>query len=552
MDSKNILIIDDNKENIKVASAVLKEAGLNISFATSGARGIEVVRENEIDLILLDILMPMMDGFRTCEIIRDELGYRDIPIIFLTASDSEDSIKKAFEVGGVDYVTKPFRSAELQSRVFTQLRLSEFNKNLQKAIKTKSEALEKSFITDRESGIYNAAKLTHDLDRDERVWGVMIKYKDWGDLIQTYGFDVGNRAVLELARTLREYVAKRNFDTVLYRFSADEFIIICSDKNKQEVLEAIEGIRECIRSSKFHITERMSHSFNVWISYSRSNRRELLQHLKLAQMEAQNANSGIEEFNPRALDMLQKQENNFYWMSKIQDSLEQEMIIPFYQPIVDSRNGSIVKYECLARLKDEGRIVSPGEFIPSAIDMGLIPEITVKILTSAYKDVGVKGYSFSVNITEADLKRGHLLELLENLGKIYSVSPSQVTLEILEDISVYGSNDVIDQLKSLKDAGFILALDDFGSEQASFSRIMDLEVDQIKIDGQFIKHLNTCKRSQVVVETITSMAKALKCECIAEFVHSKEVLNKVVEFGIEYSQGFYFYKPLEQPIKNGD
>ncbi|MFW5990128.1 MAG: response regulator, partial [Campylobacterales bacterium] len=88
MDSKNILIIDDNKENIKVASAVLKEAGLNISFATSGARGIEVVRENEIDLILLDILMPMMDGFRTCEIIRDELGYRDIPIIFLTASDS--------------------------------------------------------------------------------------------------------------------------------------------------------------------------------------------------------------------------------------------------------------------------------------------------------------------------------------------------------------------------------------------------------------------------------------------------------------------------------
>ncbi|MFP4331889.1 MAG: response regulator, partial [Campylobacterales bacterium] len=392
MDSKNILIIDDNKENIKVASAVLKEAGLNISFATSGARGIEVVRENEIDLILLDILMPMMDGFRTCEIIRDELGYRDIPIIFLTASDSEDSIKKAFEVGGVDYVTKPFRSAELQSRVFTQLRLSEFNKNLQKAIKTKSEALEKSFITDRESGIYNAAKLTHDLDRDERVWGVMIKYKDWGDLIQTYGFDVGNRAVLELARTLREYVAKRNFDTVLYRFSADEFIIICSDKNKQEVLEAIEGIRECIRSSKFHITERMSHSFNVWISYSRSNRRELLQHLKLAQMEAQNANSGIEEFNPRALDMLQKQENNFYWMSKIQDSLEQEMIIPFYQPIVDSRNGSIVKYECLARLKDEGRIVSPGEFIPSAIDMGLIPEITVKILTSAYKDVGVKGY----------------------------------------------------------------------------------------------------------------------------------------------------------------
>ncbi len=119
----DILIVDDVSENIKVAMNILKEDNYNFSFATNGEQALEVVKNKKFDLILLDIMMPKINGFAVCEALKKDEMTKDIPVIFLSAKADIDSITKGFSLGGVDYITKPFHSAELIARVKNHLEL---------------------------------------------------------------------------------------------------------------------------------------------------------------------------------------------------------------------------------------------------------------------------------------------------------------------------------------------------------------------------------------------------------------------------------------------
>jgi signal transduction histidine kinase len=125
MDTKNytILIVDDNPNNLKVLGGVLKSAGYNYRMAKSGKLALSVLEKTKPELILLDIQMPEMDGFETCEKIKEMPENQNIPIIFLTANSDSESVNKAFKVGGVDYVTKPFNTEELLRRIETHIKL---------------------------------------------------------------------------------------------------------------------------------------------------------------------------------------------------------------------------------------------------------------------------------------------------------------------------------------------------------------------------------------------------------------------------------------------
>ncbi len=129
--SYNILIVDDVVENIQVAMNVLKEDNYDLSFAMSGAEALSLIEEHDYDLILLDIMMPEMDGYEVCRAIKALPAQSDIPIIFLTAKVNIESISKAFELGGVDYITKPFNAEELLIRVRTHVQLYNARKILE-------------------------------------------------------------------------------------------------------------------------------------------------------------------------------------------------------------------------------------------------------------------------------------------------------------------------------------------------------------------------------------------------------------------------------------
>jgi len=119
----NVLIVDDVVENIQIAMNILREENYNLTFALSGEEALTLMAENHFDIILLDIMMPNMDGYSVCEEIKKDKSLKDIPLIFLTAKANIDAITRGFELGASDYLVKPFHAEELMARVRTQLEL---------------------------------------------------------------------------------------------------------------------------------------------------------------------------------------------------------------------------------------------------------------------------------------------------------------------------------------------------------------------------------------------------------------------------------------------
>lgn len=122
-ENSTVLIVDDIPENLQVLGNILMSNGLDVGFATNGNQAIEAIEYKLPDIILLDIMMPGMDGFEVCKILKSNDNTKDIPIIFLTAKTQSEDIVKGFDVDAVDYVTKPFNASELVARVFTQLEI---------------------------------------------------------------------------------------------------------------------------------------------------------------------------------------------------------------------------------------------------------------------------------------------------------------------------------------------------------------------------------------------------------------------------------------------
>ncbi len=119
----HILVVDDNQENLKVVNSLLKEENYKIALALDGKSALDTLEKTRIDIILLDIMMPGMDGFEVCKILKSNERTKNVPVIFLTAKSDIDDVVKGFREGGVDYITKPFRKEELIVRVRNQVQL---------------------------------------------------------------------------------------------------------------------------------------------------------------------------------------------------------------------------------------------------------------------------------------------------------------------------------------------------------------------------------------------------------------------------------------------
>lgn len=154
VEGSQILVVDDNPKNIQVLGEILSEAGYQVGIAQNGVQALKFVASSSPDLILLDIMMPEMDGLETCIRLKESPNTKDIPVIFLTAKTQTEDIVKGFEVGAVDYVTKPFYSTELLARVRTHLQLKLTLKQIQDDLdlavdfqrKTLSDIIEVPFL----------------------------------------------------------------------------------------------------------------------------------------------------------------------------------------------------------------------------------------------------------------------------------------------------------------------------------------------------------------------------------------------------------------------
>lgn len=239
MENKTILIIDDTTTNLDILVELLD--AYDVIDAISGKDALEIVGEEKIDLILLDIMMPEMDGYEVCRRIKENKKTKDIPVIFITAKTDEDSIEKAFNVGGIDYVSKPFKPKELLARVKTHLEFRVLIENLE-------------FLSshDTMTGIYNRRKffelaIQKFNNEKENLYAVMIDIDKFKDINDSYGHDVGDKVIKLLATTIKDNISE---SSVFGRLGGEEFGLICNSQSIDTVKQSIESLRELIESQE--------------------------------------------------------------------------------------------------------------------------------------------------------------------------------------------------------------------------------------------------------------------------------------------------------------
>lgn len=235
----HILIVDDEKLNIELAAIYLKEDGYKLSFALNAKSAIESVIKHKIDLILLDINMPGKDGFDVCKLLKDDPKTKDIPVVFLTAQTDIEYISRAFEVGGVDYISKPFNGVELKARVKTHLQTLS---NLQE-IKEKQSKLAQLSITDQLTKLNNALYFDSQIkaynSRDENFWFVYIKIDRFDKINEIYGFHTANKLIKKFAKLIEDTAFS---NATVARLYGTGFGILMKDYEIQTVKELYEKL----------------------------------------------------------------------------------------------------------------------------------------------------------------------------------------------------------------------------------------------------------------------------------------------------------------------
>lgn len=334
----------------------------------------------------------------------------------------------------------------------------------------------------------------------------------------------------------------------LYKSGIEEFVLIINEKNSFEDLYLLaDNLYEEIYNKPFVLNGKKI-IIKPIISSSVVNAKEdlkgafLRSNLALNYAHENNLRTFI--YNVEDHHELALAEKEIFWTEKLWDALNDNRILPYFQAIQNLSTGEIEKYEALMRFQErEGKILSPFAFLDIAYKTGLyfkLSEVMIKKTFDYFKD---KNMEFSINISTKDVDDENTKKIL--LKKVSQFpKPQLIVFEIIESDGIDNYDNLITFLNEIKKFGCKVALDDFGSGYSNFERISKLPIDYIKIDGSLIKNINTSANDEILVQMIVKVSKKIGVKTIAEFVHSKEVYEKVINLGIDYAQGYYIAEPM--------
>jgi diguanylate cyclase (GGDEF)-like protein len=415
--------------------------------------------------------------------------------------------------------------------------LDDLNKNLQEKVEEHVKKIEDMLYYDSLTGAYSKTQLEEDLKINSDKNLILLNVDNFSNINLAYGFEIGDIILRTLVKRLKSML-KVN----IYRIDSDEFALLC---NRIDCTDAIEFIRDNFLSHPITINNL---PFRITFSFGIANFEiggDLLQNASLALKDARNSGKNRYIVYSPDIHSEDKRKEFIDITDKLFYAISHDNIIPYYQGIRDNITGEINKYEVLVRMKINDTIYSPYTFLPAAKVSGRLSEISKIVIEKSFKYMSKKDYSFSINITEDDLNNGYLIDFLTKKSKEYNINPNRVYLEILEGMSK-NSKESVYQIKVLKELGFKISIDDFGTEYSNFERIQEINADILKIDGKYIKDIDTNQKSYKIAKIISLLAKEMDMKVVAEFVHSKEVQKIIIELGIDYSQGFYFSEPIDK------
>lgn len=562
----SLLYIDEDQEILRRFTPAFEKVFFRVDDASDATTGIGFVKLNSYDLIIVDSSSSIMSISQLIKNIKSVNRYQKIIVTTKNLEDAE--ILKIYKLGVNCVIPKPFTGASLLDEI---LYIASILQNERSSAEQEVEKLHSDLLYERkrigrfmlnekklnekiktyEDNIYmnkNIYELTRLPSRyalqtalngtSQSLLYINIDHFDFVNTV--YGMGKANKLLKECSLRLKKFLPN---NAELFHITADEFVILLDEPSENQDTLLATQMQALFKEAALEFDD-LSHHITFSIGIDRGAGKVLFVNGKSASKEARYfGGDQVIIFNSLS-DYMKEQRENLYWIKVLKKAFEDDNVFTYYQPIINHSNPSAKHYAVLCRLKDESNnLVDASKFIESARLSGLITQITRTVVDKTFKLFTDNDYNFSLNISMYDLHEEYLLKFLNYKCERYNISSDRVYLEIVEDVIISKTKSVDRQILELKESGFHVIIDDFGTDKSAYSRIFDLRADCIKIDGSFIKELSKENPYKIIVQSIVDFAKKSGIKTIAEHVESIEVYEIVKELGIDYSQGYLLGKP---------
>ena len=453
----------------------------------------------------------------------------------INIDNSQNEIKSKNKIG---FLTNQFN---------TLLNQVEINrKTFEEQVCVKTKEIENKLYYDELTNLKNRYALEEEIKENDFVSITLIDIDSFDDINELYGFSTGNLVLIEVGKILNEFSLK--YDVSVYRIYGNVYCL--ADKKMMGFFkfnELIEELAVLFKNKPLYIEQLDIDIFvNITLGISIA-QEESIKTAGIALKKAKKNNLPYFVYN-NDIDTKEMIEKSMYWREKIKKALKHDKVIPFYQAIFDV-DKNIVKYETLMRIEDineKGEVVylSPYFFLDISVKTKQYLQLSNQIISKALKDLRKTDKQISINLSFKDILDSEFIVFLdESLKKITNEDKSRVVFEILESDYISDYTLLEEFISKYRKQGIKIAIDDFGTGYSNFAHILKIRPNYIKIDGSLIKNIYSDKNSYEMVKSIIDFSKALNIRVIAEFVHSQEVFDSLVELGVDELQGFYLAEP---------
>ncbi|MBD2187027.1 EAL domain-containing protein [Pseudanabaena mucicola] len=570
MSKPSILVVDDEPDNFDVIETLLSNSedvdqdnqDYHLHYAANGRDAIESLDVFQPDLILLDVMMPEMDGIEVCKRIKAIPKWSPVPIIMVTALTTKKDLAQCLFAGADDFISKPVNRLEMMARVKSMIRihqqykqLAEFNTKLESMVQDRTAQLQIMISEDALTKLPSRAYLLHNLaDRlkqgDSSLALVYLDCDQFKLVNGSFGHHVGNQLLVAIADRLRQHL--RSGD-ILARMGEDEFCFLLDQvEDESQVEPFLQDILQSfvepfvVANCEIYITVCMGIALG-----KNSDRKpeELLQDADTAMYQAKLRGKDSHQVFDRQMHLTMF--NRLILENDLQRALEQQEFVLFYQPIINLQTERLAGFEALVRWRHPERgMVAPNEFIPSMETTGLIVPVGMVVFRQAcqqlhdWQQQGWTDLTMSVNLSVRQFASSTLLADIDQILAETSANPANIKLEITESAIMDNAEAAIALTKELRSRHIQISIDDFGTGYSSLGYLHRFPVDNLKIDRSFVNQIYAENNNYHVVDTIIALSNQLGISVIAEGIETKEQLQWLQNAGCQYGQGYLFNRPL--------
>lgn len=358
------------------------------------------------------------------------------------------------------------------------------------------------------------------------------------------GYDMGDQVLQIAGMMLKDYFSEIDGYEV-YRLYGDTFAIsaIYSQENYNETYEKLDDLLSFLQKENTSMREfQYWFQFTVGIGYGLGmgglvSAEEHLDEAKEKRVRIVAAHNKDRFFIDYSQNIIQR--------DRVREAINNDNIIPYFQPIESLDSNAIEKFECLARLMHNGETIPPNVFIEASKDIKMYDSITRSMILKSFKEFSEPAYKdmqFSLNLDPVDLQNNDTMKYLIEKVEEFDVG-SRLIVEVLETKSWDSNSELLDLFQELKSMGIKIAIDDFGSGHSNFDTMLKINPDIIKIDGSLISKIEKGVIYDAV-KSIVDLAKSVGAETVAEYVESEEIKRECIRAGVDFIQGYLISAPV--------